>query len=776
MAGNKDAYQKAMNRGHSAAWDQEWEKAAAEYRAALKEFPNNPQALSSLGLALFEQQDYTAALQNYQKAASLAPDDPVPQEKIARIYERLGKLNEAVGASLQAAEMHLKARSADKAVDNWLRVLSLQPENTGVRTRLAAVYERTGKKDLAAAEYISLASIAQRSGDLTRAFKLVEYAHKTIPENQEVRLALSMLRGGQRLPLPTRPAGGTGPMHMARVREMEGAPDEESTGEAQDPISEARQRAMVQMAGLLFEQNDEIAAPTRSRGLSALTRGQGSGDAGESGDRNRIVLHVSQAIDSQSLGNNSQAVVELEHALSLGLRQPATYFNLGLLLRETDSDRAMRYLQQSVRHPDFSLASHLITAQLFEQSDQWAEAAGAYLQALALADAQLVDEKHSEELLSLYDALVDSVSTEDLAAQQAMCRSVASNLLRADWRAYLLKARANLPPQTAGMPPTPVAEMVLATRSGQVVDAMTQVRKLASSGKIHSALEEALYALQYAPNYMPLHVLIGELLLQEGRTSDAVQKFMIVAELHSVRGETARAVRMLRRISQLQPTDLTVRQRIIDMLVAQGKTEEALTEYTNLADLFYRLADLEKARQVYLDALKLAQKSTENRSWGVDILMKVADIDMQRLNLRQALRVYEQVRTIQPDNAEVRSQIVDLNFRLSQEQVAMKEMDDYIAYLENGGKHTAALQFVTTVLEENSGRLDVRRRLADLYLKRGQTDQAIIQLDAAADALLTSGKHYEAINLLETIVSLNPPNVQEYKSALESLRREMLRK
>src|SRR5690606_2463672 len=99
------------------------------------------------------------------------------------------------------------------------------------------------------------------------------------------------------------------------------------------------------------------------------------------------------------------------------------------------------------------------------------------------------------------------------------------------------------------------------------------------------------------------------------------------SELHSVRGETARAVRMLRRISQLLPTDLTVRQRIIDMLVAQGKTEEALTEYTNLADLFYRLADLEKARQVYVDALKLAQKSTENRSWGVEILMKVADID-----------------------------------------------------------------------------------------------------------------------------------------------------
>ena len=38
--------------GHSAAWDQHWDKAAAAYRKALGEFPNHPKALSSMGLAL----------------------------------------------------------------------------------------------------------------------------------------------------------------------------------------------------------------------------------------------------------------------------------------------------------------------------------------------------------------------------------------------------------------------------------------------------------------------------------------------------------------------------------------------------------------------------------------------------------------------------------------------------------------------------------------------------------------------------------------------------
>lgn len=780
MAGNKEAFQKAMNQGHSAAWDQDWEKAEKYYSAALDEQPENPQALSSLGLALFELQDFPASLQCYQKAAAVSPEDPIPHEKIARIYERMGRLNDAVTTSLHAAEMHLKARSADKAIDNWIRVLSLQPENTAVRTRLAAVYERMGRKDMACNEYIALASIYQRKGDLTRAFKLVEYAAKMMPENQEVRLALSMLRGNQQLPRPARPAGGTGPVRMAKVREMESAQGMRgsSIDTGMDPVAEARQRAMVQLAGLLFDQAEEnIASNTgRSRGISALARGLGVGEGGEGADRTRIILHLSQAIDSQTMGDNGQAVVELEHALQLGLRQPSAYFDLGLLLQEENSDRALRYLQQSVRSPDFALATHLITGQIYERTGQWNEAAGAFIQALALADASLVNPDQAEEIAGQYDAMIDSLASETPTSLQSTCRAVTNQLMRPDWRSYLVKAREHLPAQPEGSPPVAVAEMVLETRSGQVVEAMAQVRKLAAAGQMRSALEEALYALQYAPNYLPLHVLVGDLLQQEGHVSEAVRKFTVVAELYSVRSEVNRAVRLLRRVSQLTPGDLSVRQRIIDILIAQDKVEDALKEYLSLAEMYYSLAELDKARQTYLDALKVAQKSKDNRTWGVNMLLKVADIDMQRLNLRQALRVFEQIRAIQPDNSMVRAQIINLNFRLGQEPAAIKELDEYLTTLESSGRRQEAIQFTSDLLVDHSARIDLRRRLADLLIHDGKVAEAALQLDAAADALLSAGKNYEAINLLETIISLNPPNVQEYRVALESLRRDMLRK
>lgn len=158
------------------------------------------------------------------------------------------------------------------------------------------------------------------------------------------------------------------------------------------------------------------------------------------------------------------------------------------------------------------------------------------------------------------------------------------------------------------------------------------------------------------------------------------------------------------------------------------------------------------------------------------MLMKVADIDMQRLNLRQALRIFEQIRTIQPDDPNARTQLVTINFRLGQDAAAIKELDEYLSYLENTGKRAAAIQFINGLLIDHEDRLDLRRRLADLYARNQQVTEAVEQLDRVADGLLNEGKHLEAVNILETIIAMRPPNADDYKSALENLRRDMLRK
>ena len=86
MPGRDDVFQKAMSEGHSAAWDQQWEKAAAAYRKALDEIPGHPKALTSLGLALFELQDYEEVAQGLPEGRPGCPHRPGPPGESGASY------------------------------------------------------------------------------------------------------------------------------------------------------------------------------------------------------------------------------------------------------------------------------------------------------------------------------------------------------------------------------------------------------------------------------------------------------------------------------------------------------------------------------------------------------------------------------------------------------------------------------------------------------------------------------------------------------------------
>lgn len=771
MTGNQETFHKAMSQGNSAAWDQNWDLAASFFQQALAEIPDHPLALNNLGLALFEMQRWQDALKVYRRAAAVAPTDPVPWEKIAAIYERQGMLKEAVQASIQAAELHLKARNVEKSVESFVRALSIDPNHLTAHTRLAMIFDKTGKKAESATEYISIASLLQSNGDIAKAMQAVQYALSLIPNHPEALQALTMLRNGQRLPPPTRPKGGTGPMKMSKVRSM-ASPDALPAGKiklkGRDPIIEARQAALEKLASYLFEMSEDIATPAARRDLDTLMRGTTSlaGDA----DRNRIHLHLSAAIDAQTQGLDQAAAEDLQRAIDAGLSSPAANFDLGLLLAKHNPDQALQNLRKSIQVQEFSIASHLLMGEIYLARDQVKEAALEYLRALEMADLQTVPEDKYDELLQAYESIFESqVEQGNETVLRKLCANLVNQLIRPDWREYLQDARRQMPGQSDGSAVLPLAEMLLESRSSQVVTALARVRELSSKGKNRAALDEALYALEFAPTYLPLHVQIGELLLKDEHVSEAAEKFLMVASLYSLRGENTQAVRLLQRVGQLAPSDIHMRTRLIDMLLALGQTDEAIQQIINQAEMYMMLADLESARQTYFTALTLTQKSPKNRHWGVQILTRVADIDMQRLDWRSAIRTFEQLRTLQPEEPAHRQRLVDLNLRLGMEKEALAEVESFLTVMDNASHRAAAAQFLEEVLADYPNQLELRRHLAELYLRLDNHAKAIEHLDLLADGLLTANRIPETIAVVQSIIQLSPPNVGEYRALLEQL-------
>ena len=764
-------YQRYMDQGHSAAWEQDWQKAAELYLQALNQKPDDVKAINSLALAMFEIREYDDALKLYLQAAKIAPKDPIPLVQSATLYEFAGKHQAAAEMAVRAAELYLKRKEIDRAIENWSRAVSLYPEHLRAHSRLAIVFERLGRKPQAAREYLHIASLVQHSGDISKAIDAVNRALKVDPNNSEAQQALVMLRDGILLPKPARPRGGTGPIKLPKDQRQLKAPEETGTV-CLDPIEESKKKALEILAGLFFDQplDDDISDDSSRRGFQSIVSGTGPLFAKKI-DRSKIMLHISQAVDSQLRDDFAQAAEELKRAIDAGLDNMAAYFQLGLLRYEANRlESAVRHLQRAVQHPDFSLGSRLLLGDSYLQMGRTQEAAVEYMEALKLADSAIVSSGQTDSLRQLYDPLIEAQAQDANDVQQKeLSQSISKMLMRENWRDHLKQFRSQSLANYDESQLVPLAEVLTETRSSEVVVAMSNVRQLALKGQPHAAIEEAFYALEYAPTYLPLHITIGELLLAQDLTPEANDKFLVVARSYSVRGETGRAIDMLRRVVNLSPMDLDARNRLIDQLINRGTSDEAVDEYIKLAEVYYSLADLTNARKAYAKALRLAQISDLETNWQVRVLHRIADIDIQSLNWRQALNIFQEVVKIKPDDQKAYSILIDLNFRLGEGGQAIKKLDNYIQYMHKNNRVPEAIQFLENQLEERPQQAAIRRRLGETYNLVGNLVEAVRQLDMTREIFMETGDRVGAIAVVQRIVALNPPDVEEYRQTLERL-------
>lgn len=773
MTGRQDLFEESLRLGHSAAWDQQWDRAIEFYRKALAEFPDHPSALTSLGLALLEIGQPKEALAVYHRAGKAAPTDPVPIEKCAEIFERLGQIPEAIEQHEAAAELYVQRRDAEKALQNWSHIARLAPGNLAARSRLAMTYERLGRAREALREYLAAASILQQAGKIDRATEAAQRGLSLVPGDPDASAALNMLRAGRPLPTPTRPRGATGPLRMARVQEYirSESPESGAAGpedEYPDPEVAAQRQALTMLAGLLFEEpkTDEAAAGKGS--LTSLTRGKGS--AAPSG-RSRMYLHLGHAIDLQTRGHKSQAAKELERAIRDGLEHPAAHYNLGLLLRELkDNEGARKNLNAALGHPDLALGANLVLGRMAREAGDLPEAARFLLQALRMADSLLVDGSRSTELSQLYDTILTSQTEGDAEALGRIIENSLSFLSGPGWLARLKSARVQLEAQRPGASVVPIADMLSVPGTARVLDTIGRLEELLAAGHIAAAIEEAMLGLETAPGYLPLHQRLGEILLQADREEAGLKKLGMVAETYRVRGEVQPAAEIYRRIIDHSPVDLKARVQLIELLSQQDRADQALQEYTELADLYRQMAEIDLARRALADALRLAQRSSVDRSWSLRILHQMGDIDLARLDWRRALRVYEQIRTIDPGDDKARSHAIDLNLRLGQEEQAAQELDSHLAHLVESGRSAEALSRLEELAREHPGKQALHARLAEAYRAAGRTADAIAQYDALGEIQLDAGRVQDAIQTIQAIVDLNPPDVEGYRELLENLK------
>ena len=211
-----------------------------------------------------------------------------------------------------------------------------------------------------------------------------------------------------------------------------------------------------------------------------------------------------------------------------------------------------------------SVPACLLGDLLFKKG-QLKDAALEYLEALQLADATTVPEAQADDIRQLYEPLLEAQQRQkDQDINRRLCDNIRALLMRADWRDEIHKTREHTRRGQDDAALAPLAEVMLQAQSSSVIESINRIHQLARAGSLRSAMDEAFDAVQHAPTYLPLHSLMGELLIQEDREPEAIAKFSVVAHAYGVRGEVNQASKLLRRVIQLSPLDFSARTRLID--------------------------------------------------------------------------------------------------------------------------------------------------------------------------------------------------------------------
>jgi tetratricopeptide (TPR) repeat protein len=165
----------------------------------------------------------------------------------------------------------------------------------------------------------------------------------------------------------------------------------------------------------------------------------------------------------------------------------------------------------------------------------------------------------------------------------------------------------------------------------------------------------------------------------------------------------------------------------------------------------------------------LAPRGSPERGWRVRILHKIGDIYMQRVDWRRAMGVYEQIRTLAPDDEQARSTLMDLYYRFDRAELAIVELDSLVRIYQDSGNTQRVFAVLEDAVRERPDDIPLRTRLAQVHLDAGHADQALVHLDRLGDLQLEAERYEDARATILAIIALQPPNVVAYQQLLDQL-------
>ena len=713
---------------------------------------------------------WAKAVAEYRRAVDEFPQDATVHLSMAHALEESGQYEDALHACRIAAKLQPHDPQPLLRVAKLQERLVLHTEAAGTYLQVAELYLVQKAVGKAAEAWQKAATLEPDRTDIHQRLAQVyeQGGHVSMAAKEHLAIARAFQRRGDKTKaLEAARQAVALDAHNAAAKSLidelsRGAPASQPTAQA-GPVNQAQKAALARLAETLL---DEPSAWPKAEGAAA-SKGAGAPVLSDTA-ANAL---IARAVDAQSQRRVGDAIEAYRQLLAAGVARPEVKFNLGLLYLETMRyDEAVRLLGETVGDPAYALASHYALGQCYRAIGNADAAVEHFLAVTRIVDLGSVRRDQADELISVYEGLAESyVAKGDRDQAESFSRSLQEFLSSKGWEDKVRDVRHHLELLREEGGQVSLAEIINLPDSDKVLESLALAQEYLRRGKLQAAGEECFRAIELAPSYLPGHVRLAEVLVKEGRTEEAHSKYLTLAELSAARGDLPRAEGHFRQALKLSPDDVTERSRLIDLLNKQGRPDAALAEYLELANGYLRSGHPDKAAAKLQEALRLASAAGNSSATMMSMRHRLAEIQARQGDVQAALASYQEIRKRSPDDERAHVYSVDLLFRRGDSAGALRDLQDLINRYRSRNEPRKAIAVLEGLVQGHPNEMTLRTWLAQLHLSTGNRDQAIATLDALGELQLSAGQNDAAAETIRQIIAMNPPRVEDYKQLLQQI-------
>ncbi|MFH1176556.1 MAG: tetratricopeptide repeat protein [Acidobacteriota bacterium] len=321
---------------------------------------------------------------------------------------------------------------------------------------------------------------------------------------------------------------------------------------------------------------------------------------------------------------------------------------------------------------------------------------------------------------------------------------------------------------------------------------LQEAEKLAARGKLDAAIREYRRAIEQTPHDTNSLNRLGDLLVRVNRIPEAIDVYQRIAEHFSEDGFFLKAIAIFKKINRLDPQRTETYEKLADLYFKQGLAVEGRQQLLTLADWFIRSKMASEAVRIYRRLGDLEPGNFQARAKLVDLLVQLGDagavsaeIDplgralLGRGMLDEALKLYHRALELGPASGNFVAPCVDALVAAGRHAQAQELATRALGQSKGGIEllraaahaHSEAgdLKLARTMLDELMSvageRTDVVQLYGDIMLKVGESIEAKEKVLPAVDRLLAAGDRTRAAGLVKRLLQTTPADIEVLERA-----------